>query len=172
MSESIGANHNGTAGTIGNTTTDAQQGKWLPTPSYQIYLKESDLSHPAPSKLWLMLDENADSINDGAFAVIMPTKGFSTEWIDVPSKRHNNATVFNFVDGHAEIHTWRMPQYLPGELDVPKPNNPEFAAAQVGSSVDGGEDVDLFWMGWRTSYPSDPTPQNLNILMNYGDPQP
>jgi prepilin-type N-terminal cleavage/methylation domain-containing protein/prepilin-type processing-associated H-X9-DG protein len=170
MSQSIGANHNGTAGTKGNITTDPEQGKYLPDTTFQIYLKETDLGHPSPSKLWLMVDENADTINDGAFAVVMPVQNQSTEWLDVPSKRHNGATVFNFVDGHAEIHKWQMPQYLPGEIDAPANTNPDFAADQVGQKIDGGQDVDLFWMGWRTSYPLKAA--NVQFLMNYADPQP
>ena len=169
MSESIGPNHNGDAGVKGSAT-DPLQGAYLSYPTFQIYLKESDLAHPSPSKLWLLTDENADTINDGAFALAMPIQGQSTEWVDVPSKRHNNATGFNFVDGHAEIHEWRMPQYIPGELDGPEANNPQFAADSVGKSVDGGNDPDLFWMGWRTSYPA--SAANVSFLMNYPDPQP
>ena len=89
MSESIGANHNGDEGESGSTT-DPQQGYWLPSPTFRIYLKESDLGHPSPAKLWLMNEENADSINDGAFAIRMPSAG-QTSWIDVPTKRHNNS---------------------------------------------------------------------------------
>jgi prepilin-type N-terminal cleavage/methylation domain-containing protein/prepilin-type processing-associated H-X9-DG protein len=163
MSESIGANTNGAAD---------GQGIFLPTPMFQVYLKETDVTHPTPSKLWLLTDENADSINDGAFAFRMPTgtKGSpGTGWIDVPSKRHNNACGFTFVDGHAEIHRWLMPQNIPGELNGPSANNPQFTS--LPSSF--GADPDFYWMGWRTSYPSDTSiAAHVNNLMYYPDPQP
>jgi prepilin-type processing-associated H-X9-DG protein len=164
MNESIGANTNGTA-------INPSQGFYLPSTTFRIYLKESDVSHPSPSKLWLLTDENADSINDGAFAFAMPTGTASSPscyWIDVPSKRHNNACGFTFVDGHAEIHKWLMPQNIPGELDGPSASNPQFTEPAGGY----GADPDFFWMGWRTSYPIDTTMPHFHNVMYYGDPQP
>lgn len=171
MSESVGANHKGDAGVSGSTT-DPVQGYYLPVPTFRIYLKEADVTHPSPAKLWLLTDENADSINDGAFAFAMPSgtaQSPSTGWIDVPSKRHNNACGFTFVDGHAQIHKWLMPQNIPGELDGPSANNPSFNAPSGGYGVDR----DFYWMGWRTSYPADTSlPAHVNNLMYYPDPEP
>src|SRR4051812_3628748 len=42
-----------------------------PSPPWRIYSKTSDVINPVPSNLWVMLDENPDSINDAAFAVVM-----------------------------------------------------------------------------------------------------
>jgi len=167
MSQSIGANHNGTLGT--GTPNDPYQGMWLTYKNYLVYLKESDLSHPSPSKLWVLTDENADSIEDAAFAFAMPIKGQSTKWIDVPSKRHNNACGFNFADGHAEIHKWLMPQNIPGELNGPSANNPQWPTLD-NQNLDNGQDPDMFWMGWRTSYPI--IAGNASVLMGYPDPAP
>jgi prepilin-type N-terminal cleavage/methylation domain-containing protein/prepilin-type processing-associated H-X9-DG protein len=164
MSESIGANTNGSA-------VDPTQGYYLPSTTFRVYLKESDLGRPSPAKLWLLTDENADSINDGAFAFAMPSGTASTpacSWIDVPSKRHNNACGFTFVDGHSEIHRWLMPQNIPGELDGPSANNPQFTQPSGGY----GADPDFYWMGWRTSYPLDTSEPHFHNTMFYGDPQP
>jgi prepilin-type N-terminal cleavage/methylation domain-containing protein/prepilin-type processing-associated H-X9-DG protein len=95
------------------------QGAWLPSPyggsgsvKYLCYFKESMMIRPSPSQLWLLIDEDPDSINDAAFAVQMPTSS-ATEWIDYPAKLHGNAGGFGFADGHAEIHKWANPQGLP-----------------------------------------------------------
>jgi hypothetical protein len=69
---------------------------------YRTYSKESDVIDPGPSRLWVILDEDADSLNDAAFAVGMKT----AEWIDWPGTYHNMACGFAFVDGHSEIHKW------------------------------------------------------------------
>jgi prepilin-type N-terminal cleavage/methylation domain-containing protein/prepilin-type processing-associated H-X9-DG protein len=152
MNQAVGGNHSGTAD---------GQGHWLPYPTYQVYLKESDLCHPSPSRLWVLVDENADGINDGGFAVQMPTSPFEAEWIDIPSKRHGNASGFNFADGHAEIHRWVMPQKIPNELDGPVSQNPQWNEQQPL-----GKDNDVFWLAWRTSYPSANTP------MTFPNPSP
>jgi prepilin-type N-terminal cleavage/methylation domain-containing protein/prepilin-type processing-associated H-X9-DG protein len=173
MNQAIGANHNGDVGTTGSPT-DPLQGEWLPYPTYQVYFKEGDVITPGPSKLWLLTDENADGINDGAFGLIMPSAG-SSRWVDIPSKRHNNACAFTFVDGHAEIHKWRQPQNIPGELNGPKMNNPDFvtlAGANFGQGINLGADPDMYWLGWRTSYPTDTSAANVQALMNYPDPGP
>lgn len=168
MSQAVGPNHNGTAGTIGQTTSDdpnPQQGEWLPTPTFRVYLKESQLSQPSPSSLWLLTDENADSINDAAFAFEMPPNPSSTEWIDMPSKRHGGTSNgLNFADGHSEIHHWLHPEKIAGENDG--------AAVSNWKLVDGvnlGADPDIFWMAWRTSYPVD---GNAKVYMDFPNPSP
>jgi prepilin-type N-terminal cleavage/methylation domain-containing protein len=128
----------------------AGQGYWLPYPQFLVYLKESDLSHPSPSGLWLLIDENADSINDGAFAVTIPPSASDTKWVDMPSKRHGGTSDgFNFADGHAEIHHWAEPNKIAGET-YGEPN-PSFTALS-GSNL--GADPDVWWMAWRTSFPA------------------
>jgi hypothetical protein len=41
------------------------------TPGFKIILRASDMTSPGPSAIYVMLDERADSINDGYFAVMM-----------------------------------------------------------------------------------------------------
>jgi prepilin-type N-terminal cleavage/methylation domain-containing protein/prepilin-type processing-associated H-X9-DG protein len=158
MNQAVGANHNGDRGVSGSST-DPLQGAWLPAPKYQTYIREGDFNHPSPASLWLMTDENADSINDAAFAVVMPT-GNSGEWIDMPSKRHNNACGFSFCDGHAEIHHWKLPQDIASEYDGPTGNNPTWGTTDEREFPN---ETDIFWVGWRTSYPSDNNPSEMNF---------
>jgi prepilin-type N-terminal cleavage/methylation domain-containing protein len=163
MSQSVGPNHNGQAGT--GTEANPTQGAWLPYPEFMIYLKESDLSHPSPSGLWLLTDENSDSCNDAAFAFAMPTSANESQWIDMPGKRHGGVSNgFNFADGHSEIHRWIEPQKIAGEDD----------GAPVGNfnqldKTDLGADPDVFWMAWRTSYPAN---GDVTAKMPYPNPSP
>ena len=79
--------------------------------NYNVFIKEADVH--APANIWLLDDEQPDSINDAAFAFAMPADTFNTRWIDVPAKYHVNAGGFTFLDGHAVIHKWRNPQSIP-----------------------------------------------------------
>ena len=86
-------------------------GDWLSfgdrSVSYRVYGKGASIVNP--SKTFVFVDEHPDSINDGAFAVIMPTtaRGVTSGMIvDYPASYHNGACGFSFADGHAEIHKW------------------------------------------------------------------
>jgi prepilin-type N-terminal cleavage/methylation domain-containing protein/prepilin-type processing-associated H-X9-DG protein len=81
---------------LDNNHSHTRTGKW------RVYGKESDIVDPSPAQLWVLLDEDADSLNDAGFAVGMQT----AEWIDWPGSYHNNACGFAFADGHSEIHKW------------------------------------------------------------------
>ena len=73
-----------------------------------IYRKESDFTRPGPANLWVFIDENPSSINDGAF-ICDPEL---SQWIDYPASYHNGAGGISFGDGHAEIRKWRDPVVL------------------------------------------------------------
>jgi hypothetical protein len=67
-----------------------------------FYAKDSDIRRP--SELWVLLDEDERSINDGFF-VTDPT---AKVWIDFPAlsaHRHLYRFGLNFADGHSDI--WR-----------------------------------------------------------------
>jgi prepilin-type N-terminal cleavage/methylation domain-containing protein/prepilin-type processing-associated H-X9-DG protein len=96
------------------------------------YYKDADLGRPGPAKLWVFLDENPVSINDGSF-ICDPT---IIQWIDCPASYHNNAGGVSFADGHAQIRKWRdltvlqkwaPPTILPGNpgfVRIPPTYNP------------------------------------------------
>src|SRR4051794_22244904 len=52
------------------------------SPPWRFYAKTSDMLNPLPSSLWVIIDENPDSINDAAFAVKMDNQGRSALWQD------------------------------------------------------------------------------------------
>jgi prepilin-type processing-associated H-X9-DG protein len=64
--------------------------------------KFSTIRAPGPAKLWVLVDEDAEGLNDAAF-------GFGMEeavWIDAPGTYHNGGCGFAFADGHSESHQW------------------------------------------------------------------
>jgi hypothetical protein len=132
MSQAVGPNTQG--------STEGQ-GLWLPYPTYELYLKETDVARPSPVNLFVFLDEHPDSINDGAFAVQMPQRQRNTQWVDVPAKYHGNAGCFTFFDGHSVIHHWVQPQYIPNITGQPLPKPP---------TPDPG-DTDILWVAGHTS---------------------
>ena len=77
-------------------------------PRWMIYRKSTDITgDPGPSKLWVFIDENPDSINDAAFAVKMDMSDARAAWQDGPATYHGGACGFAFADGHSEIKKWR-----------------------------------------------------------------
>jgi prepilin-type N-terminal cleavage/methylation domain-containing protein/prepilin-type processing-associated H-X9-DG protein len=99
---------------------------------YRAYEKESQVTSPTPSMMWLTLDEHADSINDGFFIFSMTRPGFD----DGPAAYHNGACGFSFVDGHAEVHKWMQLQYWP----------PVTQATWNNSITEPGNGPDVKWM--------------------------
>jgi prepilin-type N-terminal cleavage/methylation domain-containing protein len=67
-----------------------------------FYAKDSDIRRP--SHMWVLLDEDERSINDGFFV----TDPRGKIWVDFPAislHRHNYSYALNFADGHSEV--WR-----------------------------------------------------------------
>ena len=61
----------------------------------------------APTKLFVLLDEGQDSIDDGHFRT-WPKP--DDRWINMPTDRHGKAGTFSFADGHVEPWHWRWPK--------------------------------------------------------------
>ena len=93
---------NALIGYSGTDGADDSNGKsWAEGGAYRQYLKQSDFQNPA--MVYVTLDEQGDSINDGFF--IDPLN--PTAWGDIPASYHGGACGFSFADGHAEIHKWK-----------------------------------------------------------------
>ena len=124
-------------------------GEWLPPSTsmstqqkiYRTYYRLSDMVDPAPSKLYVLLDEHPDSINAGGYANMMVENAAATRIIDYPASYHNGAAGISFADGHAEIRKWQDARTKPPvkynnllQLNVSSPNN-----------------KDMIWLAERTS---------------------
>jgi prepilin-type N-terminal cleavage/methylation domain-containing protein len=77
---------------------------------YATFGRGADFNAVSPSQIFLTLDENQRSINDGAFGVSAAV----AMWIDFPANYHHNSCGFSFCDGHAELHKWRTGALNPG----------------------------------------------------------
>ena len=89
------------------------------------WTKYTDVRQPPPSSLFVLIDENADTIEDAEFG--NPPVGGEFEqdvWWDMPSDRHNQGASVSFADGHVEHWKWQTPKIFyewiqpvgPGEL--------------------------------------------------------
>ena len=84
-----------------------------------FYAKDTDL--PNPSRLWVLLDEDERSIDDGFF-VTDPTGQI---WFDFPATsahRHGFSYVLDFADGHSEV--WRHSDSRSFQLSMNKTEQP------------------------------------------------
>jgi prepilin-type N-terminal cleavage/methylation domain-containing protein/prepilin-type processing-associated H-X9-DG protein len=87
---------------------------------WHTYGKLSGITAPGPSMLWVLVDEDANGLNDAAFAVGMEKPG----WLDYPGAYHNFGCGFAFADGHSETHRWidRTTQYGKGNVGSGSPD--------------------------------------------------
>jgi len=69
---------------------------------WRTFGKLSDVGPPSPSDLWVFVDEDANGLNDAAFAFDMVNE----YWRDAPGTYHNIGCGFAFADGHSETHSW------------------------------------------------------------------
>ncbi len=124
------------------TTRSMSMNSWLnPLPgstggtSGRVFRKQGDIATHAggPVKLFVTVDENPNTINDGYF-LIYPNQGTTspTTWTDVPASYHTQACGFGFADGHAEIKKWRDKNLI--------------AAKDINTPVDPTYKADLIWM--------------------------
>jgi prepilin-type processing-associated H-X9-DG protein len=59
---------------------------------------------PNPSGIYVLLDENPDTINDGFFM----NRWDSYVWGNLPGSDHRGGANFFFADGHTEHHRWEL----------------------------------------------------------------
>jgi prepilin-type N-terminal cleavage/methylation domain-containing protein/prepilin-type processing-associated H-X9-DG protein len=68
---------------------------------YPIFKKTNQIHNPQPCDAVVLLDESANSIDDGICAITW------TQWQNSPSARHNKGCAFSFADGHVERWKWK-----------------------------------------------------------------
>jgi prepilin-type N-terminal cleavage/methylation domain-containing protein/prepilin-type processing-associated H-X9-DG protein len=110
-----------------------------PPPALQ-YVKDSDITHPAPADAFVFCEENRYSINDGYLEIDSHDGNFP----DVPAAYHNNALGISFADGHAQIHKWQT-----STLKNAKGHNPQVAG--------GKSNVDWIWFSQHAAADADST---------------
>jgi prepilin-type N-terminal cleavage/methylation domain-containing protein/prepilin-type processing-associated H-X9-DG protein len=117
-------------------------------PDYRQFLKAGSLINP--SGLFVMLDEQGDSINDGFLQTDPhPT---ATGWADLPGSYHGGSGSFAFADGHSEVHKFKsnICTILPVRYtDLKTSPPPPFSADTSGAGLTDGQ-----WVGSRASVPN------------------
>jgi prepilin-type processing-associated H-X9-DG protein len=111
---------------------------WVNPGAYLMYATLAGIYKPAPSQIFVLLDEHEASLNDGWFCTDPDT---AWQLVDYPAGWHNGGAGFAFADGHSEIHRWKdartMPTLRPGQ---PLPLN---------VSLPG--DVDVQWLQFHAA---------------------
>jgi len=127
------------------------QGGWLTgtynasQTTWQTYGKMSSIRQPAPSDLWVIMDENPYSINDGSLAVAAAAAPGATYLIDYPAGNHGDASGISFADGHSIIHKWQD-----GRTTSPE-NFIEHGMGSTTATHMNPDDPDCFYLAPLTS---------------------
>jgi prepilin-type processing-associated H-X9-DG protein len=95
---------------------------------------------PAPAELWVITDENPDSINDASFGVRMD----QSVWQDGPGTLHNGGSNFSFADGHTEMKHWTDPRSVSPPMATTYRTTFPFGLTQLGNP-------DIQWLQDRTT---------------------
>ena len=122
-------------------------GAWDGQNQFKVFRRLSDMTDPAPTRIWVVIDEREDRINNGFFVVDMrgvkPRSPGSVRLIDCPASYHNGAGGLTFADGHAEIKKWLDPRTKPA---IRKRANLPLIAASPNN-------VDVIWLQERSTGP-------------------
>lgn len=102
-------------------------------PTYLQFLKATSFNNTAG--IFVFLDENADTLNDGFFVNRLD----ENTWGNLPGSYHNGAVNLVFADGHLESHRWQVPSTIHA---VQRARVASFPAAPT---------TDFEWLKSRTS---------------------
>ena len=121
---------------VGDAGEYSEEGYNENNPHYTQFFKESEV--PMPARIFVLIEEHPDSINDGYFLNIL----YRREWFDLPASWHNSAANLTFADGHAETHRWVSSTTTPpGRQDT----------ALLPLAVKGDAAADFDWLMERTT---------------------
>lgn len=101
------------------------------------FARNSQVTNPPFSKLFVFIDENESTLQDTQFGYPMPNEGYGYWW-DMPANRHDQGANLSFADGHVEYWHWVIPMIdvIPaGEIEqaVPAAQMPDYT--RVGNAM-------------------------------------
>jgi prepilin-type N-terminal cleavage/methylation domain-containing protein/prepilin-type processing-associated H-X9-DG protein len=71
----------------------------------KVLRRFDEIQTPAPSKMFVFLDQHPDYISDPHFHMSLAAGGQSV-FLDLPSANHNGSGTLTYADGHAERRKW------------------------------------------------------------------
>lgn len=74
------------------------------------WAKFTQIRHPAPSELFVFIDESSGSMEDAQFGNPPIGSWDDGYWWDLPADRHNQGANLSFADGHVEHWKWVAPK--------------------------------------------------------------
>lgn len=127
---------------LNGSSPNNNQTTWL------TYGKISSFTRPGPSKTWVIMDENPQSINDASMAVSALATPGNTFLIDYPSGLHGESGGISFADGHSIIHKWQDKRtYTP-------PSSLSSGGGGQSGKKQNPDDPDCFYLAPITSAPA------------------
>jgi prepilin-type processing-associated H-X9-DG protein len=87
-------------------------GEWLSS-EWKLYRKLSDAGSPGPARLWILIEQHPDSVDDGRFAVDCRDQNERGQWVEFPGSFHDHGCSLAFADGHTEMHHWQESLTMP-----------------------------------------------------------
>jgi prepilin-type N-terminal cleavage/methylation domain-containing protein/prepilin-type processing-associated H-X9-DG protein len=103
-------------------------------PAYTQFYKSVQI--PAPTRIFLLLDEHPDTINDGFFM----NRWDDYAWGNLPGSYHSGGNNISFTDGHVEVHRWQV-------RDTVRPP----VQGGVGGTIPAAPHTDFDWLRDRVS---------------------
>jgi len=109
------------------------------------YAKMAEVTTPGATDLFVLVEENMCSLNDGFLQVFSAAEPV---YPDVPGSYHRWGGGFGFADGHASIRIWKKPAL---QIPVARGFRTSFVPA-----TDGINDSDLQWLWFHAAAPVPP----------------
>ncbi len=106
-----------------------------PDPEYAssipAWTKFTAIRHPIPTELFVLIDENAGTIQDANYGAPPAGSWDQNNWWDMPSDRHSQGASISFADGHVEHWKWVCPKNDASDgLPVTPQEMPDFLRIQ------------------------------------------
>jgi prepilin-type N-terminal cleavage/methylation domain-containing protein/prepilin-type processing-associated H-X9-DG protein len=75
------------------------------SPAFRLFKKMGDIVRP--TDIFVTIDENQVTVNDGMFYVVGQNPAANMAMNDWPATYHGGSSGVSYVDGHAAMHKWR-----------------------------------------------------------------
>jgi prepilin-type processing-associated H-X9-DG protein/prepilin-type N-terminal cleavage/methylation domain-containing protein len=111
------------------------------------FIKFSQITNPAPSQLFVFIDENEATLSDDQFGYPMPNYGYGVWW-DMPSNRHDQGANISFADGHVERWRWVFPMIYSSGVAANGANPQSVPPAQMPDYTRVGNAMRVIPVDW------------------------